>query len=101
MTATQKTPSTGFFAKQESLFEQYRFGAMTLMMTMQSCLGSIACMYILKNDLHIGFLITGAAVTMASNAFFIAQSEAKICLYAFYTSIVINFVLIITALSLA
>lgn len=85
--------------KQEEWFEEARFGAMTLMITFQSCLGSVAAMYALKLD-NVVILATVAALTMASNAMFIAQAEAKYCLYAFYTSIVVNTLLLITTLIL-
>ncbi|MGM0478514.1 MAG: hypothetical protein ACQERC_04755 [Bacteroidota bacterium] len=85
--------------KQEEWFEEARFGAMTLMITFQSCLGSVAAMYALKLD-NVLILAIVAALTMASNAMFIAQAEAKYCLYAFYTSIVVNTLLLITTLIL-
>ena len=66
------------FKKQLTYYEANRYGAMTLMMTAQSCLGSIAAMFALKLELTIPLVIC-AIVTMASNATFIAQSPAKWC----------------------
>lgn len=83
--------------KQEVWFEESRFGAMTVMMTAQSCLGSVAVMYILKVD-NVIMLATVAVVTMASNAMFIAQAEAKYCLYTFYASVIVNTILLIATL---
>jgi hypothetical protein len=85
--------------RQKQWFEINRFGAMTLMITAQSCLGSVAVMYILKLD-NVVMLATVAVVTMASNAMFIAQAEAKYCLITFYMSIIVNTVLLILALLL-
>ncbi len=85
-----------WFDKQARSFEENRFGAMTIMMTAQSCLGSIAAMFALKIDNYV-LLAICAAVTMASNSAFIAQSPAKWCLGIFYTSVVANlFVLLIS-----
>lgn len=83
--------------RQEVWFEEARFGAMTLMITAQSCLGSVAAMYALRID-NLVILAIVAALTMASNAMFIAQAEAKYCLYAFYSSVVVNTILLIITL---
>lgn len=75
-------------------FEKNRFGAMTLMMTFQSCFGSIAAMYtfITNNMVQLALI---AVVTMASNAAFIAQASAKWCLSIFAVSVLTNLLLII------
>jgi hypothetical protein len=85
--------------KQEEWFEHSRFGAMTLMITFQSCLGSVAAMYALKLD-NVVILAIVAALTMASNSMFIAQAEAKYCLITFYSSIIINSLLLVLTLVL-
>lgn len=85
--------------KQEVWFEGARFGAMTLMITAQSCLGSVAAMYALKID-NVVILAIVASLTMASNAMFIAQAEARFCLLAFYASVVVNTILLIITLTL-
>jgi hypothetical protein len=82
--------------QQAKQFEAGRFGWMTIMMTAQSCWGSIAAMYALKFD-HIVLLIITAIVTMASNAAFIAQSPAKWCLGIFYTSVIANLIVFLIA----
>ena len=64
------------------------------MMTAQSCWGSVAAMYALKAD-NIVLLVVCAAVTMASNSAFIAQSPAKWCLGIFYTSVIANLVILL------
>ena len=68
--------TNNWFDKQAQSFEVNRFGAMALMMTAQSCWGSVAAMYALKAD-NIVLLVVCAAVTMASNSAFIAQRPAK------------------------
>ncbi|CAG5080482.1 hypothetical protein CRYO30217_01335 [Parvicella tangerina] len=75
-------------------FERNRFGAMTLMMTFQSCLGSIAAMYTFMTNNMVQLAII-ATITMASNAAFIAQAPAKWCLYTFLLSVLTNFLLIL------
>lgn len=86
--------TNNWFDKQAQSFEVNRFGAMTLMMTAQSCWGSVAAMYALKAD-NIVLLAVCAAVTMASNSAFIAQSPAKWCLGIFYTSVIANLVILL------
>ncbi|PHR46940.1 MAG: hypothetical protein COA32_08420 [Fluviicola sp.] len=83
-----------WFDKQAADFEISRFGAMTLMITFQSCLGSVAAMYALENG-NTFILATVAVVTMASNAMFIAQAEAKHCLFTFYLSVIVNLIILI------
>lgn len=85
--------------RQSAYFEENRFGAMTFMMTFQSCFGSIAAMFAIRMDSTIALAIT-AMVTMASNAMFIAQSPAKWCVGTFYLSIVVNAIVLLTALIL-
>ncbi|MBK6543668.1 MAG: hypothetical protein IPO47_11600 [Bacteroidetes bacterium] len=86
--------TNNWFDKQAQSFEVNRFGAMALMMTAQSCWGSVAAIYALKAD-NIVLLVVCAAVTMASNSAFIAQSPAKWCLGIFYTSVIANLVILL------
>ena len=86
--------TNNWFDKQAQSFEVNRFGAMALMMTAQSCWGSVAAIYALKAD-NIVLLVVCAAVTMASNSAFIAQSPAKWCLVIFYTSVVANLIILL------
>ena len=78
------------FDKHALWFEEARFPLMTLMMTLQSCIGSIACMYIFQNNASDIMFIICAVITMAANAMFISQAPAKICLVAFYISLIGN-----------
>lgn len=88
---------TSLLGKMEAKFETNRFGAMTLMMTAQSCFGSIAAMNALHQDNYV-LLTICAIVTMASNAAFIAQSPAKWCLNIFFFSVIVNSILILITL---
>ena len=97
MTTIEKTVNEKWFDKQARQFEESRFGAMALMMTAQSCWGSIAAMYALQAD-NILLLAICAAVTMASNSAFIAQSPAKWCLGIFHTSIIANLIILLITL---
>lgn len=76
-----------WLAKQEATFEKHRFGAMTAMLTFQSCLGSVAAMLCMQNDLWL-FVSVVAFLTMASNSMFIAQQSPKPCIITFYLSVV-------------
>lgn len=84
--------------KQLIAFENARYALMTILMTAQSCIGSIACMYILQNNAPTPLLMICAAITMGSNAMFIAQANAKWCLGAFYLSVLVNSILILSNL---
>ncbi|PKR81118.1 hypothetical protein CW751_05920 [Brumimicrobium salinarum] len=79
----------GWLTKQEANFEKNRFGAMTAMLTFQSCLGSVAAMLSMQNDLW-ALVSVIAVITMASNAMFIAQADAKTCIITFYISVALN-----------
>ena len=99
---TQLTPKTqpstsidGWFQKQATKFEDGRFFWMTIYLTVQSCIGSIAAGFILENNANVLMLCSCAAITMASNALFIAQGPGKLCLSIFYSSIVLNTIFII------
>lgn len=85
----QESTKTNWFDRQANSFETSRFGAMAVLMTAQSCLGSVAAMFALKIDSY-ELLTICAVVTMASNSLFIAQSTAKWCLATFYISVVAN-----------
>lgn len=78
-----------WFEKQMVWFEGSRFGAMTLMMTFLSCFGSIGAMMSIMHHFYVGLVIS-AIVTMASNAAFIAEVSAKLCLGLFYVGLVVN-----------
>lgn len=87
----------GWFEVQSQKFEEKRFFQMTLLITAQSCWGSIAAMLSLQHENYILLSIV-AALTMASNSAFIAQSPAKWCLGIFYTSVIANLLVIVSLL---
>lgn len=82
-----KTPI--WFQNQVKTFEESRFAAMAIMMTAQSCLGSVV-VALIEGKQNLPFVAVCAALTMASNAAFIAQMPSKWCLSFFYASIIVN-----------
>jgi hypothetical protein len=81
--------------KHVDAFEEARFGWMSMLITIQSCLGAIACMYVLQNGADNFQLVLCAMITMTCNAINIAQAPAKWCLGSFYLSVVVNAILVI------
>lgn len=97
-TKTNKENSNVFmnwFNTQANNFEKSRFGWMTIYITFQSCLGSAAAAFILQNNASVWMLGSCAALSMASNAAFIAQGDKKLCMAIFYLSIITNSIFII------
>lgn len=95
---TQKLSNKGidnWFNEQAIKFENARFFWMAIYITAQSCLGSVACGFILKNHANIFMLLTCATITMASNAVFIALGSAKLCLTIVYLSLILNTIFIL------
>jgi len=89
----EQTNKITWFSNQAAKFEESRYGAMALMLTFQSCLGSAAAMYALKMDSYL--LLSFCAVsTMGSNAALIALAPPKWCLAAFYSSVSISLIVI-------
>lgn len=86
-----------WFVKQEEAFDKYRFGAMTLMITIQSCIGGVAAYMAILHDLW-SLVGIAAFLSMGSNAMFIAQAKANICIIGFYASVIINTIFIIIGL---
>ena len=85
---------SGTLSRYVVSFEEDRFAAMTILITFQSCLGSVAAYYALVDDAFVG-LYVAAVVTMAANSAFIAQAPAKWCLAIFYTSVIANALVIL------
>jgi hypothetical protein len=90
-----RSEKTGLLQKQIALFEQYRFGLLPIMLTAQSCIGSIAAMYIVKNGMNVAELSAVAMLTMAANAVIIAQASPKLCLISFYVVNTVNVLFIL------
>jgi len=83
------------FNKQAASFESARFGWMAMAITLQSCLGSVACMFIQQNNASVFMLIACAGLTMGSNAMFISLAPPKWCVASFYLSLFVNTVFIL------
>ena len=91
--STTDTTSKSWFQGQVEQFERYRFGAMTMMITAQTCLAAVAAMLSIQNDNY--FLVSVCSVfAMASNTAFIAQVNAKLCVTFFYLSIIVSAIVI-------
>lgn len=84
-----------WFNEQAVKFENARFFWMAVYITAQSCLGSIACGFILKNHGNVFMLCSCAVITMMSNAVFIALGSPKLCLTIVYLSFIINTIFIL------
>lgn len=84
-----------WFNEQAMKFEKARFFWMAVYITAQSCLGSVACGFILQNNANEIMLGTCAAVTMGSNAVFIALGSPKLCLTVVYLSFILNTIFIL------
>ncbi|WP_317900059.1 hypothetical protein [Aurantibacillus circumpalustris] len=87
---THNEGTLNWFDKQAINFENARFGWMAILITAQSCLGSVACGFILKNNANIIFLCTCAAITMGCNALLIALAPPKVSLISVYLSVILN-----------
>ena len=91
-----KAPGRYSFSAQAMAFENARYFWMSLLMTAQSCLGAVACMFILYSGGNIFALATCAAVTMGSNAMFIGLASPRLCLGVLYLSIALNIFFILS-----
>ncbi len=92
--AATETNTKSIMERQMEWFDTNRFGLMTVFITVQSCLGGIAAMYILQGGASNFMLSICSMVTMGANAMMIAQASAKACLLATYGSILVNAALI-------
>ena len=91
----QKNNFSSWWNQQKKEFEDERFARMSIFLISQSCLGSIACAYILQNNFGNVALTVCIIGTMMCNALLIAQSSPKWCLRLFYGSILMNSLFII------
>lgn len=92
---TNTHTSRTWLDKQAAAFEFNRFALMAILITFQSCLGSVTAMLSLQQDNYFTLAVIAAA-TMGANAVFIAQGSAKMCLIFFYATLVINLVLLLS-----
>lgn len=93
MKATPINHSESWLDRQVKAFEFNRFALMAILITLQSCIGSLTAMLSLQHDNYVTLAIV-AALTMGANSVFIAQAPAKTCLGFFYAGLLINFALI-------
>lgn len=99
MTTTHQSTSLKieqtWFDKQAAIFEKSRFFWMAIYLTSQSCLGSVACGFILQNNASTLELGVCAALSMGSNSVLIALGPPKWCLVTVYLSFIVNTIFII------
>lgn len=88
---------TEWFDKQQIYFDKYRFGIMIPLILLQSCVGSLAALMAIKFQLW-SLVSLAAALSMASNAMFIAQAKASHCLITYYLSLGISTIVLFTLL---
>jgi hypothetical protein len=84
-----------WFNEKAIKFEESRFFWMAAYITVQSCLGSVACGFILQNHASTLMLCACAAITMGANAVLIALGPPKLCLTIVYLSILLNTIFIL------
>lgn len=86
--------SDNFFVRklnqQIAQFESASYGMMGFYLTLQSCLGGIACMFLLQSYVPIWVMMPCAIITMMCNAFLISQASTKWSVILFDLSIIIN-----------
>jgi len=88
---THTNTKRGF--KENTFFnklDEARFGLTTIGMTFQSCLSAVAVNFLLQleDDKNLIPLIVIAFITMASNAFMIAQASMKLIFNTFMISVI-------------
>ena len=97
-TGTKDKSIANWFTNSVIAFEKNRFGLMAAFMVLQVCLASIAVYYIFQNEAPIWHLAVIALATSASNAKCIAQASSKLCVGAFYASIISSVLIILVNL---
>ncbi|HRO74795.1 MAG TPA: hypothetical protein PLP27_01455 [Crocinitomicaceae bacterium] len=78
-----------WFNNKVQSFENTRFGSMSWMIIVQSCIGGLVGAMELAAENYFLLALT-ATLAMASNTAFIAQVAGKYCLGIFYASVLFN-----------
>ena len=83
-----------------SAVEHNRFGLLPILLTIQSCLGSVAVCYIsgLEEQSQVILLSIVAAVTMGANGAAIAQAPMKWVVFGFILCVITSTIALITAI---
>lgn len=89
-----KSPKSNWFENQIEFYTENPFGAMAMLITLQSCVGSVAAALSLEKD-HLEPLVLCAVITMMANAVCIAQAPARLCIWSLYISVIVNFLIIL------
>ncbi|MCE3227696.1 MAG: hypothetical protein K0S32_2247 [Bacteroidetes bacterium] len=90
-----KAGTVSAYEKLVTKLEFSYFGLIVVTILVGSMVGGIASMYILKNHAPVWQLAACAAVSMGNNVAGIGQAPAKWVLNFFFTSLVVNTVLIL------
>ena len=71
------------------------YGIITMTMTIGSCLGGIATMYVFQNDAPLWQFVLAVGISMANNVAAISQASMKWVVNIFMLNVIINSILII------
>ena len=88
-------PVVNWYKKQLNYFDKHVFAMMSMYMIIQSCLGSIASMFVIYNHGNDVFMTLSVALAMGCNAMLLAQAGAKLAVGSFYLSIIVNAIILI------
>lgn len=72
-----------------------RYALMSFTITVGSCWGSVAILFMAMNDAALWQIATCAALTMASNALGIALAPIRLLVWTFVLSFVVNAMLLL------
>lgn len=78
-----------WLARQEEYYAKGRIGHMSVMLTLQSCIGGISAMMSIGNDAWI-LVSLSAILAMASNSMFLANMKPKVCIVTFLASVIFS-----------
>ena len=88
-------PLVNWYKKQLNYFDKHVFAMMSMYMIIQSCLGSIASMFVIFNNGNDFYMILSVSLAMGCNAMLLAQAGAKLAVGSFYLSIIVNAIILI------
>jgi len=91
------TIKLNWFEQQVVNFEESRFGAMAVMLAINTCWGSIAAGLSYDNETIINLAIC-ASVSMLNNTALIAQGPARWCVGIFSLATIVNTTIILIEL---
>lgn len=99
--ALQSSSSLTLSARYNRLIETLKFsyyGIIAMTMTIGSCLGAIATMYVFQNDAALWQFVLALGIAMANNVAAISQAPMKWVANIFILNVIINTIIIIANL---